>query len=76
MGIFILESVKEMDRIYGQTEDPNLLGFLRRCPESEYYRRHGAGMAPDYPTEREVRHAIMMARFNLKIKAQIALNKK
>lgn len=76
MGTWILEAVKEMDQIYSQIEDPNLLGFLRRCPESSYYRAAPYGCPPDYPRDNEVRHALMMGRFNLKIRAQALLNKK
>lgn len=75
MSPVLFDNVKEMDQIYGQIEDPNLLGFLRRCPESDYYRPAPCGCPPDLATEREIKHQLSMARFNLKMKANELLKR-
>lgn len=65
MTVYTILDVQELDQIYRKIEPPNLLGFLRRCPESEYFRPAPVGCPPMLATEREIKHQLMMARHAL-----------
>jgi hypothetical protein len=66
MTVYAILDVQEIEQIYNRIHDPNILGFLRRCPESEYFRPAPAGCPPMLATEREIKHQLLMARHALR----------
>ena len=52
----------EFDDLVDFLEDPNLLGFARRIPESRHYRKPPVGCPPDIPMPQAVRECLQIAR--------------
>ena len=58
----------EFDLLVDEIDDPNLLGFLRRIPESAHYRRPSVGSNSDIPSSMEIRTRYELAKRKRRIR--------